>query len=67
MVVVFCNWVCMGFIEGILGYISVCDFEYEDCIWMNFVGKYFGLFNVGDMFCIQIISGWIVGGNKVSG
>jgi len=67
MAAVFRNWARMGFTEGISGHISVRDPEHEDCIWMNPVGKHFGLLNAGDMLCIQITSGRIVGGNKVSG
>ncbi|KAK0386140.1 hypothetical protein NLU13_5977 [Sarocladium strictum] len=64
MAAVFRNWARMGFTEGISGHISVRDPEHEDCIWMNPIGKHFGLLNAGDMLCIQISSGRIVGGNK---
>jgi ribulose-5-phosphate 4-epimerase/fuculose-1-phosphate aldolase len=47
------------------GHISVRDPEFEDYIWMNPLGKHFGLMTAGDMICLNLNTGAIVGGNKV--
>lgn len=47
------------------GHISVRDPEFEDYIWMNPLGKHFGLMTAGDMICLNLKTGAIVGGNKV--
>lgn len=54
-----------GFTEGMSGHISVRDPEFEDYIWMNPLGRHFGLMTAGDMICLDINTGAIVGGNKV--
>jgi ribulose-5-phosphate 4-epimerase/fuculose-1-phosphate aldolase len=47
------------------GHISVRDPEFQDYIWMNPLGKHFGLMAAGDMICLDLDTGAIVGGNKV--
>lgn len=47
------------------GHIRVRDPEFEDYIWMNPLGKHFGLMIAGDMICLDLNTGAIVGGNKV--
>lgn len=47
------------------GHISVRDPEFEDYIWMNPLGKHFGLMTAGDLICLDIKTGKIVGGNRV--
>ncbi|KAL0465468.1 class II aldolase/adducin N-terminal [Neurospora intermedia] len=64
MAAVFRNWARMGYTEGISGHISVRDPEYSDYIWMNPIGKHFGLMNASDMVCLEIDTGKIVGGNR---
>lgn len=66
MAAVFRNWARVGYIEGISGHISVRDPEFPGCIWMNPIGKHFALMNASDMVCLEIATGRIVGGNKVS-
>ncbi|RYP05218.1 hypothetical protein DL764_003960 [Monosporascus ibericus] len=64
MAAVFRNWARCGYTEGISGHISVRDPEYPGYIWMNPIGKHFGLMNAGDMLCLDIDTGELVGGNK---
>lgn len=64
MAAVFRNWARNGYIEGISGHISVRDPEYPDLIWMNPIGKHFGLLNASDMLCLHVDTGKIVGGNQ---
>ncbi|GFF95953.1 meiotically up-regulated gene 14 protein [Aspergillus udagawae] len=64
MAAVFRNWARVGFIEGISGHISVRDPEHPEYMWMNPIGKHFGLMIASDMLCINIASGAIVAGNK---
>lgn len=64
MAAVFRNWARCGFTEGISGHISVRDPEFPNYIWMNPIGKHFGLMNAGDMLCLDIETGEFVGGNK---
>nr|ADY16691.1 TqaM [Penicillium aethiopicum] len=63
MAAVFRNWARVGFTEGISGHISVRDPEHAEYIWMNPIGKHFGLLSAGDMVCLDVKSGNIVGGN----
>ena len=65
MAAVFRNWARMGYVEGISGHISVRDPEHPGCIWMNPIGKHFGLLNASDMVCLDIDTGKFVGGNQV--
>lgn len=53
----------MGFTEGQSGHISVRDPEYPAFIWMNPLGRHFGCLTAGDMICLDMESGRIVGGN----
>ncbi|ODA83077.1 hypothetical protein RJ55_01586 [Drechmeria coniospora] len=64
MAAVFRNWARKGFTEGISGHISVRDPEFSNLIWMNPIGKHFALLNGGDMLCLRISDGEIVGGNR---
>jgi ribulose-5-phosphate 4-epimerase/fuculose-1-phosphate aldolase len=64
MAAVFRNWARNGFTEGISGHISVRDPEFPDLMWMNPIGKHFGLLNGSDMMCLRISDGEIVGGNR---
>jgi len=48
MAAVFRNWARVKFTEGISGHISVRDPEHADYIWMNPIGKHFGLLNAED-------------------
>lgn len=61
----FRQWSRFGFTEGISGHISVRDPEFEHYIWMNPLGKHFGLMAAGDMMCLDVNTGVIVGGNRV--
>ena len=54
-----------GFTEGMSGHISVRDPEFPEYIWMNPLGKHFGLMTAGDLICLDVNTGKIVGGNKV--
>lgn len=54
-----------GFTEGMSGHISVRDPEHASYIWMNPLGKHFGLMTAGDLICLDINTGKVVGGNKV--
>jgi ribulose-5-phosphate 4-epimerase/fuculose-1-phosphate aldolase len=47
------------------GHISVRDPEFPEYIWMNPLGKHFGLMTAGDLICLDVNSGKIVGGNRV--
>lgn len=64
MAAVFRAWSRMGFCEGLSGHISVRDPEREDAIWMNPLGKHFGLMTAGDMVCLNL-EGEVIGGNRV--
>jgi hypothetical protein len=65
MAAMFRHWSRSGFTEGISGHISVRDPEFENYIWMNPLGLHFGLIKAGDMMCLDINTGAIVGGNRV--
>jgi len=64
MAAVFRSWARHGYTEGISGHISVRDPEHGDYIWMNPIGKHFGLLNGSDMVCLDINTGNVVGGNR---
>jgi len=53
-----------SFTEGQSGHISVRDPEFEHYIWMNPLGKHFGLMTAGDLICLDVNTGKVVGGNK---
>ncbi|OTA53426.1 arad-like aldolase/epimerase [Hypoxylon sp. EC38] len=52
-----------GFTEGQSGHISVRDPEFNGLMWMNPLGRHFGMLTAGDMICLDIATGKIVGGN----
>ncbi|KAI0187220.1 class 2 aldolase adducin domain-containing protein [Xylaria flabelliformis] len=52
-----------GFTEGQSGHISVRDPEFPSLMWMNPLGRHFGMLTAGDMICLQIETGRVVGGN----
>ncbi|XDG03317.1 hypothetical protein ABKA04_002932 [Annulohypoxylon sp. FPYF3050] len=52
-----------GFTEGQSGHISVRDPEFNGLMWMNPLGRHFGMLTAGDMICLDIATGAIVGGN----
>ncbi|KAI1376176.1 arad-like aldolase/epimerase [Hypoxylon crocopeplum] len=52
-----------GFTEGQSGHISVRDPEFNGLMWMNPLGRHFGMLTAGDMICLEIATGKIVGGN----
>lgn len=54
-----------GFTEGMSGHISVRDPEFANYIWMNPLGRHFGLMTAGDLICLDVQTGNIVGGNRV--
>ncbi|CAG8979304.1 hypothetical protein HYALB_00002427 [Hymenoscyphus albidus] len=61
---VFRDFARKGFTEGMSGHISVRDPEFEHYIWMNPLGKHFGLMTAGDLICLDVRNGKVVGGNK---
>lgn len=61
----FRNFARSGFTEGMAGHISVRDPEFEHYIWMNPLGLHFGLMTAGDLLCLDVRNGNIVGGNRV--
>ncbi|KAI0011746.1 arad-like aldolase/epimerase [Xylariaceae sp. FL0662B] len=52
-----------GFTEGQSGHISVRDPEFPSLMWMNPLGRHFGMLTAGDMICLDIATGKVVGGN----
>ncbi|KAI0096484.1 arad-like aldolase/epimerase [Daldinia grandis] len=52
-----------GFTEGQSGHISVRDPEFGGLMWMNPLGRHFGMLTAGDMICLDIATGKVVGGN----
>lgn len=44
----------------------MCDPEYPNGIWMNTLGKHFGLMTAGDLVCLDVHTGAILGGNRSS-
>ncbi|KAK6193343.1 hypothetical protein LQW54_012550 [Pestalotiopsis sp. IQ-011] len=53
----------MGFTEGMSGHISVRDPEHEHLMWMNPLGRHFGMMTAGDLICLDINTGRVAGGN----
>ncbi|KAI8679853.1 Aldolase-II domain-containing protein [Fusarium keratoplasticum] len=51
-----------NYVEGQSGHISVRDPEFPNLMWMNPLSRHFGMLTAGDMLCIDISSGEIVGG-----
>lgn len=54
-----------GFTEGQSGHISVRDPEFPELMWMNPLGRHFGMLTAGDMMCLDIASGKIVAANTM--
>ncbi|KAI1117400.1 class II aldolase [Nemania sp. NC0429] len=52
-----------GFTEGQSGHISVRDPEHPGLMWMNPLGRHFGMLTAGDMICLEIETGRVAGGN----
>ncbi|KAI1637499.1 arad-like aldolase/epimerase [Biscogniauxia mediterranea] len=52
-----------GFTEGQSGHISVRDPEHPGLMWMNPLGRHFGMLTAGDMICLEIATGRVAGGN----
>ncbi|KAI1506616.1 arad-like aldolase/epimerase [Biscogniauxia marginata] len=52
-----------GFTEGQSGHISVRDPEFPGLMWMNPLGRHFGMLSAGDMICLEIATGRVAGGN----
>ncbi|KAI0596053.1 arad-like aldolase/epimerase [Biscogniauxia sp. FL1348] len=52
-----------GFTEGQSGHISVRDPEHGGLMWMNPLGRHFGMLTAGDMICLEIATGRVAGGN----
>ncbi|KAI0025697.1 arad-like aldolase/epimerase [Xylariomycetidae sp. FL0641] len=52
-----------GFTEGQSGHISVRDPEHAGLMWMNPLGRHFGMLRAGDMVCLEIATGRVAGGN----
>ncbi|PQE17674.1 hypothetical protein CJF31_00005386 [Rutstroemia sp. NJR-2017a BVV2] len=61
---VFRDFARRGFTEGMSGHISVRDPEFPSYIWMNPLGRHFGLMTAGDLICLDVETGKIVGGNR---
>lgn len=64
MAAAFRHWSREGFVFGISGHISVRDPEWTNCIWLNPLGKHFGLLNASDMILVNLDNGKVVGGNQ---
>jgi ribulose-5-phosphate 4-epimerase/fuculose-1-phosphate aldolase len=47
------------------GHISVRDPEFPNYIWMNPLGRHFGMMTAGDLICLDLSTGKVVGGNRV--
>lgn len=52
-----------GFLEGQSGHISVRDPEFPGLIWMNSLGRHFGMLTAGDMVLLDIQTGRFVAGS----
>ncbi len=53
-----------GFAEGQSGHISVRDPEFAGLMWMNPLSRHFGSLTAGDMVCLEIATGRVVGGGR---
>jgi len=53
-----------GFTEGMSGHISVRDPEFPSYIWMNPLRVHFGCMTAGDLICLDVNTGKVVGGNR---
>jgi len=61
---VFRDFARKGFTEGMSGHISVRDVEFPNYVWMNPLGKHFGLMTAADLICLDVRNGKVVGGNR---
>jgi len=61
---VFRDFARRGFTEGMSGHISVRDPEFPNYIWMNPLGRHFGMMTAGDLICLDLFTGKVVGGNR---
>ncbi|KAI9739395.1 MAG: hypothetical protein M1818_005083 [Claussenomyces sp. TS43310] len=64
MAAIFRNFARSGFTEGMSGHISIRDPEFEHYIWMNPLGRHFGMMRASDMLCLDMNTGAVVGGNQ---
>ncbi|EHA56725.1 class II Aldolase [Pyricularia oryzae 70-15] len=62
MAATFRAWARQGFVEGQSGHISVRDPEFPGLMWMNPLGRHYGMLRAGDMLALDIASGRIVAG-----
>lgn len=63
MAATFRQWARLGYTEGQAGHISVRDPEFPGLMWMNPLGRHFGLLAAGDMICLDVATGRVAGGN----
>lgn len=63
MAATFRYWARHGFTEGQSGHISVRDPEHPGLMWMNPLGRHFGMLSAGDMICLEVATGRVAGGN----
>lgn len=64
MAAAFRHWSREGYVLGISGHISVRDPEWTNCIWLNPLGKHFGLLCASDMVLVSLDDGKVLGGNQ---
>lgn len=64
MAAAFRHWDREGYVFGMSGHISVRDPEWTNCIWLNPLGKHFGLLCASDMVLVNLDDGKVVGGNR---
>jgi ribulose-5-phosphate 4-epimerase/fuculose-1-phosphate aldolase len=64
MAAVFRSWARHGYTEGQSGHISVRDPEYPDCMWMNPLGRHFGMLTADDMILLEIKTGKLLAGPR---
>jgi len=55
-----------GYAEGMSGHISIRSEDHPHAMWMNPLGKHFGLMKASDMVLVDMESGEIIGGSRVS-
>ncbi|KAL8342645.1 hypothetical protein RB601_004840 [Gaeumannomyces tritici] len=62
MAATFRNWSRNSYSEGQAGHISVRDPEFPGVMWMNAMGRHYGMLRAGDMVAIDVATGAIVAG-----
>ena len=62
MAATFRNWARNNYSEGQSGHISVRDPEFPGVMWMNTMGRHYGMLRAGDMVALDIVTGAIVAG-----